>query len=754
MRVSLTLLLVGLCAMLRAQTVPALGETRNLRIPKVATPPRLEEFLGGHSRSDMFQVDDFRQRSPGDGVAVSRKTSAWLGYDEKSLYAVFVCDSPAGQTRARMGKREDVFSDDVVGIFLDTYHDRQRSYEFFVNPLGIQADAINSEGRNDDFSFDTLWYSEGRLIPEGFIAMMAIPFKSLRFGATEIQTWGLGLGRFIPGNNESSFWPYITQRVSGFSQQLADMSGLEAISPGRNLQLIPYGALGHGHFLDNPGTTGADPLYRTNTDIRAGLDAKIILHDSLTLDIALKPDFSQVESDDPQVTVNQRYEVQFAEKRPFFIENNGFFATPENLFFSRRVIDPDYGARLTGKLGRWNLGMLAIDDKAAGIAVGPGDPNYGKTALVGVARVQREFGKQSNFGFLFTDREFAGGFNRVGGVDARLKLNANWTLSGQAMTSQTQTPDGTRSGGDAWNAGLQAQHRNYFYNLGYIDRGEGFHTDLGFVNRVNIRQAQQYVNYRFRPKSKKVISWGPQLFVLGDLDHRNVQQDWTVSPGVQVEMARSSYGWLNHGETFERFNNINFRRTDNTTGGRTEYFKRATFDWGYSWGTRINYSTPAGLDAFLGHGSEAHATITVRPVSRVKLEEIYSVTQLRTDAGSFRSLAQAPVDHSATVFVNHLLRSRLNYQYNKQLSLRLIVDYNSVLQNPALISLDRQKRLSGDVLMTWLLHPGTAFYLGYTDSLENVALAAGAPNTVVRTNLPSTTTQRQFFAKVSYLFRF
>jgi hypothetical protein len=110
--------------------------------------------------------------------------------------------------------------------------------------------------------------------------------------------------------------------------------------------------------------------------------------------------------------------------------------------------------------------------------------------------------------------------------------------------------------------------------------------------------------------------------------------------------------------------------------------------------------------------------------------------------------------HPEGVFVNHLLRSRLNYQYNRQLSLRVIVDYNALLNNPALFDSSRQKRVTGDVLLTWLLNPGTAVYLGYTDTLENEALLAGTPNTVLRTNLPSTTTQRQLFAKISYLFRF
>ncbi|MGA2268973.1 MAG: DUF5916 domain-containing protein [Bryobacteraceae bacterium] len=751
-RTAYPLCLLALSVVLRAQPAPPKPQVKDVKVPKIRTKPQLEQFRDGGSRSDMTRIDDFRQRQPGDGVPASRKTSAWIGYDDGNFYVVFVCESPAGRTRARLAKREDIFSDDVVGFFLDTYHDRQRGYEFFVNPLGVQADAIETEGQSDDFSFDTLWYSEGRLTPEGYVAMMTIPFKSLRFSPESAQTWGFGLFRYIPDNNENVFWPYVTQKVEGFNQQLGNMRGLEGISPGRNLQLIPYGTFGSSHFLDNP--DGGIPSFRSKMDPRVGLDAKAVIHDSLTLDVALNPDFSQVESDDPQVTVNQRYEVQFPEKRPFFLENNGYFVTPENLFFSRRIVDPEFGARLTGKLGRWNIGLLGIDDRAPGQTTDLGGPNQGDHAVIGVVRVQREFSKQSNAGFLLTDREFAGSFNRVEAFDTRLKLDQNWTLSGQAMASQTRELDGTCSGGDAYNIDLHRWSRNYNYDLTYIDRSEGFRTDLGFVPRVNIRQLQQFVSRRFHPKSKVLLSWGPNLYMMGDLDHHNVQQDWQVSPGFNLEFARSTYLGISHAETFERFNNINFRRNSTGVGGHTEYFKRATLDGGYSWGTRVNYDAPNALNAFRGDGSELQAQLTFRLLSGLKLDEIYYLTRLRTRTDSFLGAPLPVVTRPASVFVNHLVRSRLNWQFTRELSLRLILDYNGVLENPLLINLERQKSLTGDVLLTYLIHPGTALYIGYTDRLENLGLFPGDPPTVARIGFPSTTTGRQFFAKVSYLFRF
>jgi hypothetical protein len=386
------------------------------------------------------------------------------------------------------------------------------------------------------------------------------------------------------------------------------------------------------------------------------------------------------------------------------------------------------------------LGLLGIDDRDAGRALDLDDPHFGDRAAIGVVRLQREFAKQSNLGLMLTDREFAGGHNRVEAIDTRWKLDDHWTFAGQAMSSQTVQEDGTHSGGDAFNLDLHRQSRNYSYDLQYIDRGEGFHTDLGFVNRVDIRQVQQFAMRRYHPKSKIVLSFGPNLYTNLNFDHRGVQQDWRVSPGFNVELARSTFFGGNHAVIFERFQNINFRRSNTGLGGHSEYFKRATIDASYGRSTSVNYNPAANLLPFLADERDIQVNLTFRPMSRLKLDEVYYYTALRT--------------RNATVFVNHLARSRVNYQFTRELSMRLILDYNGVLENPALVNLARQKRITGDALLTYLIHPGTALYLGYTDRLENLRLFPGSPPVVAPIGFPSTTTARQFFAKVSYLFRF
>src|SRR6185436_10241439 len=209
---------------------PAVTPPPTIRIPRVSRPPKLEDFLKNTPREAEARVSGFRQREPHDGEPSTHPTTGYLSYDDKNVYVVLDCKDEPGQVRAHMSKREDIFNDDVVGVMLDTFHDRRRAYEFFVNPLGIQLDGTTVEGQNDDFSFDTLWHSEGKLTADGFIVFLAIPFKSLRFSGADVQSWGIALFRSVARSNEQSFWPYITRRVQGFCQQMATAEGFERLS--------------------------------------------------------------------------------------------------------------------------------------------------------------------------------------------------------------------------------------------------------------------------------------------------------------------------------------------------------------------------------------------------------------------------------------------------------------------------------------------------------------------------------------------
>ena len=722
-----------------------------VRIPRVTQPPKIADFLNGVPREAGAAIQGFRQFNPGDGTPISQPTVAYLSYDDKSFYAVFVCKDDPGQVRAHYAKRKDIAEDDQVAVYLDTFHDRRRSYLFATNPLGIQLDAIYTEGQGYDFSFDTLWYSEGRLTPDGYIVKIAIPFKSLRFSGAPLQDWGIALNRTIVRTNEVAYWPYLTQRVQGLTQQFAAVEGLENISPGRHVQLIPYGLFARARFLDR-----ATPQFRTDNEFRGGLDAKFVVRDALTFDLTLNPDFSQVESDEPQVTINQRFEVFFPEKRPFFIENAGFFQTsqtPNNLFFSRRIVEPQFGARMTGKVGHWALGWLLVDDRAPGKLLPVTDPHHGDRAGIGVVRVQREFASQSVVGIHVTSLDFAQSSNRVFSLDTRIKFNPNWVFVGQLAKSYTHTLAGNRFAGPIYSAGVGRSGRRFNYSGGYLDRSPKFHTDLGFVPRVDIRQMSHFASYFWRPEKGRVLAFGPSVFTLVNWDRLDRVQDWQVNPAFEFDFPGQTTFRVSRFEAFELFQNIGFRKHKSSISASTQWVKWLALNGDFNRGTSVNFF-PASGPSFLANSQSASFGFTVRPSPRLRFDQTYIYSRLSTRAGS----TPAPFTAGPSIFNNHILRSKLNYQFNRELSLRAIVDYNAVLPNPPLVALERAKRLTADLLLTYLLNPGTAFYVGYTDRYENLSLDPGAPPLLPpmlrRTASPDTATGRQFFFKLSYLFRF
>ncbi len=262
--------LLTVVGLLAAAQVSAQPRESVLVIPEVTEPPRLEDFLTDAPAVPALRIDAFTQRQPGDGEPASERTIAYLSRDRTSLYVVFLCsDREPQKIRAHLTKREQTAADDLVGVILDTFHDRRRAYLFLANPRGIQRDAMLTEGQTEDLSFDTLWESHGQLTATGYAVWIAIPFKSLRFASGSAETWGIGLTRRIPRTTEEVFWPLVTRRVEGIVPQLATIGGFEAVRPGRNVQFIPYGAFADAAFLDR-----AALQRRSDHDARGGLDVK------------------------------------------------------------------------------------------------------------------------------------------------------------------------------------------------------------------------------------------------------------------------------------------------------------------------------------------------------------------------------------------------------------------------------------------------------------------------------------------------
>jgi hypothetical protein len=790
---------------------PAIGPPA-LTIPRLQQAPSLEDFLSmqpeGEIALQMAKVTGFTQRNPHDGEVVSEPTDAYLGYDQKNLYVVFVCFDDPRKVRGRMSVREDIQDDDQVEIILDTFHDRRRAYAFQTTPLGVQWDAIYTEASREeanghfDTSFDTVWDSRGKLTSRGFVVWIAIPFKSLRFPAKTEQVWGLILYRGITRKTEDSFWPHISRRVEGRLGQAATLYGLEGISPGRDIELMPYGLMRGFRALDT--RDPANPFFQKATaQGQPGADAKFVFRDHFTLDLTANPDFSQVESEDPQITVNQRYAVYFPEKRPFFLENEDFFRTPMDLFFTRNIGDPSAGIRLTGKDGPYSIGLMTTDDRSPGLAI----PNYlpfsGIRSYFTIAHVTRDIFRQSSVGVLYTDWECpsTGESNRLGGVDTRLKLNANWTLDGQAVTSSSNlnlnceqnlfpfssgnVGNGNHYAGPAEKLDLQRQGLHFIYEGIYNDITPGFVTVPGFINRVDIRETQQEVHYRFRPKKGWIVSWGPSVNVRYDFDHTGLRLDTSYAPYLAIRGRGQTTIFLKPYQEFRErlrpqdFSFLGFgaRCAVGVTGNcdyhehqsgatfQTGYFKKATVAASYYWGDGVNFvATPTAPTPynvpFVAREDTASAGLTLRPIQPLKIENTYLFERLRANESTFRTVsADAPLGaiYGRGILNDHILRSKWNWQFTPQLSVRVILQYNALLAGtPGLGSpytfLPTARQFNADFLMTYLVHPGTAIYVGYNSDLQNLNVQphVGVSNTAKGYINDS----RQLFVKVSYQFRF
>lgn len=715
-----------LCTLLLAVAcvAPSWAQPVSVQIPRVTIPPDLNAFRSLERVSRPGLVSEFRQREPRDGRAATLGTTVHLSYDQERLYAVFVCIDDPRKVRARLSRREGAEADDSVTLYLDTFHDRRRAYVFTSNPLGVQSESIKTEGQEDDDSFDTLWFSEASLTSFGYIVKMAIPFRSLRFSGEPTQTWGIALSRTVQRLNEESFWPLVSKRAQGFVLQFADAHGLERIAPGANLQVTPYGVV-------TDARTGAGGDATFDSTRRLGIDAKIGLGSAFVLDATVNPDFSEVESDTPQVTVNERFEVLFPERRSFFVENAGYFASPIPTFFSRRILNPGGGARLTGKVGSWLAAGLAMNDRET--------PDTDAAAAF-VGAVRREFGRAGHIGVMATIRDAAGAgdANRVLSTDGRWTIGDTWAVAGQLARSDS-TRSGTPASGVAMFAAIERDARHLDISAQYTDLSPDFDADLGFVRRVDVRQFDHELSYQWRPDSGPLVKYGPTFDGYVIWSHAGTLTDWRTRPRFELEFVGQTSVLVDHARSYESVGGQDFDKARSTMEVEVER-RLWAMTAAYEIGTDVNRKPAVGRAPHLVDRRAAEIGVSIKPGRRVSLSETYLRTHL---------YQQGRISGSRTVLANDILRSKLDVHLSRALSIRTILDFERVAPNPTFSAERREQPLRLDVLASFELNPGTAMYVGYVDRLEPQRADGPLPwNPILHS------VGRQAFVKVSWLFRY
>ncbi len=751
----------------------------HVAVPELDGDPKLADFLIPHPKASaarqMLRIHNFTQRYPADGKPSTEPTVAYLGYTHQYFYVAFVCqDKTSNLVRAHMLARDSLGDDDNVEVFLDTFHDQRRAFVFKTNALGIQADALFSEQNGSDYSFDTVWDTWGKRTPFGYAVLMRIPFSSLYFAKAapnRRRTWGIILERNISHANESVFWPRNRHDVAGRLTQDIAADGFMNIAHGQNLQFEPYVL---GRNLRQLNTVDPTNPYFQDKHLQgyAGLDAKFILHNSLVLDMTVNPDFSQVGIDNP-ATPNQRFPPYFAEVRPFFIENSSYFMTPVSLYYTNNIVLPQYGARLTGKLGPWAMGVLAVDDRSPGLEVPPGNPQYGKRAHFYVGRVNRDVGPLSNVGIIYADREYLNSFNRAGGFDYRARLKGRWTLTGQAVTSATQNISNNTVGeqycekftltcsGQVYTQKLNYSDLHTSWWIGYNDTSAGYVTDTGFFRRPDVRKPNATYSYIFRPKSGPILSHGPTLYTERIWDHTGLPLDFYVNPQYFFTFKHRTSVSANIDIGQDRLRPVDYgalpRNVEyhSLTSGMDFYSSPVPYiavGGGVYTGRVINYSPPSGAGPGPVNVTSPNLNVEVKPISSIDLQNSYVYTHFTN------------IQNGEVVYDNHELISRWNYQMTKAISFNLIGQYISTLPRPQYTDAPNSKTLFADALFTYLPHPGTAIYFGYIGNFANLnrALctrelngACNASDPILPTTYSSLMNDgKTIYLKMTYLLRF
>jgi Domain of unknown function (DUF5916) len=675
----------------------------------VAEAPTLDgEVLNDPVWSSAPVITSFFQEQPAEGAPSSEKTEVRLVFTKDTLYigAVMYDAEPGGIVTA--DPRRDASLDDVDSfrMLVDTYRDRQNGFVFGTSAAGGEYDGqVTNEGQGGggiafggtsaagsgggfNINWDGAWTVRTKISEVGWTAEFAIPFKTLRFPGTPDQTWGVNFQRNIRRKNERAYWAPIPRQFNLYRVSLAgSVSGIRTPAV-RNLKIMPY-ALGQTI------TSGVEPA-PTDNSAEFGGDLKYSVTPALTLDATVNTDFAQVEVDDQQVNLD-RFNLFFPEKRPFFLENAGFFSVGNqgevDLFFSRRIglsangesVPIIAGGRMSGKAGKYNIGLLNMQTNDVDNRIASNN--------FAVARVSRDLPNRSQVGALITQRQATGDlagtddYGRTYALDGRWGIKQNTVVSG--FFAKTDTPG--RTGDDtAFNIRSRTNLQRIDVDAGYQEVGGNFNPQVGFLSRGGYRKPDVRIMTRFRPKRifqelRPHVSyrgyWGFDGFQetgFAHIDnHWQFKDSTEVHTGVNLTQEGVRVPFQIYPGIFVpagSYNNVEVQPVIMTNQGRAVSANLQTFFGGF----------------FSGHRKTINPTVRFRAGQQLTGEVSYS----RND-----------VDLPQGDFVTNLVRTRLSYSFTPRLFVQSLVQYN-----------DRADVWSMNLRVGWLQAANTGLFVVYNDT--------------------------------------
>jgi Domain of unknown function (DUF5916)/Carbohydrate family 9 binding domain-like len=704
-----------------------------IAISRATGPIKIDGELDESAWKDAAAADGFAETNPGDQIRPPVESKAMIAYDDENLYVALIAYDDPSSIRYSLRDRDNIFSDDYFGIMLDTYGDGSSGYEFFVNPLGIQGDLRMDEGGGEDESFDAVWHSEGKITLTGYQVEIAIPFKSLRFSNKDEQVWKVNFWRDRQRDTRYKFaWAAQDRNNNCFICQWGTLTGIKGIKPGRNLEFFPtIVTYGSGEWHEIPDSTQLPDngwqfgrhLERAdiNPDAELSFNGRYSVSSNITAEVAVNPDFSQVESDALQITSNDPFNIFLDERRPFFQEGSELFNNmPVAVMYTRQITNPSFAGKLSGKFGKTAFTVLsAADDYSASVIPGKSRSRVIATgkAYTNMARVKVALSGRSHIGGIIADRRYdGGGSGTTYGFDSRLRFLENYSLRFAAFGSHTLEKEsdslesiingfvstdtafdhgrhtyglnGERFDGHIVDASLNHSSRHVEASLYYREVTPTFRTESGFLRRNDNQQASFWAGWNVRPKSKFLIYMQPQFQYFRNWSYDGSFMDAAWDPQLYIEFGGQTSVYTDLficrekflDSTFEgilrSFIEINTRPLEWL--GASLSFNRGDFIY------RSFDSPPV-----LAKGHDFGFGLNLKLTRQLSFSPDYSY-QKRINNNTNERL-----------FSEYAINARSEYQFSREWFMRLVLRYGG-----------GSRDVSIEPLLSYKMNPFTIFYLG------------------------------------------
>ena len=715
-----------------------------VRAIKLKQPLKVDGQLDEAVYQEFQPFGGFVQVAPNYGATQSERTDIWISYDTENIYVTCRCwDSEPPEKWIANELRRDtnqLRQNDHIGVMFDTFYDRRSGFLFYTNPLGARADysVVDEGGPNTDWN--PVWESKTGRFDGGWTVEMAIPFKSLRYRSGADQVWGIQLRRSVRRKNEWAYLTPVPQNLAGpqaFNRISAGgtLVGLDLPAAGKNLELKPYAT-----SRLTTDRTVVPPLHNDLTGDLGG-DVKYGVTANLTADFTYNTDFAQVEIDEQQVNLT-RFSVFFPEKRDFFLEGRGIFEFARGgitgaqfspvvstsiqpyLFYSRRIglnrnriIPIDVGGRLTGKAGKYGIGVMNIqtgDDEASGTP----PTNFS------VIRIKRDILKRSSIGGMFTNRSksvLLPGSNQAYGVDAAFSFFQNVGIS--TYWARTESP-GLTDDTDSYQGLFDYGADRYGAHLEFLKVGDNFNPEVGFIARDNFKRAYGTARFSPRPKNSKVVR--KYTWQVNEDYFRNGQgqRETEITSGrFSVELNNSDVF------TFDLTNDYELLLRPAPILGITvpvgshEFLNTTT---SYAFGAQRRVSGTVSLQAGEFYNGTLTAvgfsTARVSVMKQFSFEPTISLNRFETETSTVTT---------------RLYRTRADYAFSPLMFASALLQYSS-----------SDRAFSSNWRFRWEYRPGSELFVVYTDEHDTTGPLLATPTTVRGLK------NRGFVVKVNRLLRF